>query len=182
MLVAGDEFGRTQGGNNNAYCQDDDISWLDWNIEAKGEGLHAFTRKLIALRHEYPVLRRARFLTGEMNEEAGVKDVSWIAPDGHEMGDDAWDGDAKCVGMLIDGRAFKTGVHRRGEDASVLLVFNGGADGLRVTLPPAAEASGWTLFADTNAPERENEALRVGDEIEVTGRSVLMFKLDTDAG
>jgi len=182
MLLAGDEFGRTQGGNNNAYCQDDEISWLDWNIEEKGEGLHAFTRKLIALRHAYPVLRRARFLTGEMNDEAGVKDVSWIAPDGGEMGDDAWDGEAKCVGMLIDGRAFKTGVHRRGEDASVLIIFNGGADGLGFTLPDASEASGWTLLADTNAPDRENEALSVGDEIEVAGRSVLLFKLETDAG
>jgi len=181
MLVAGDEFGRTQGGNNNAYCQDDEISWLDWNLEEKGKGLHAFTRKLIALRHDYPVLRRARFLTGEMNEEAGVKDVSWIAPDGNEMGDDAWDGDAKCVGMLIDGRAFKTGVHRRGEDKSVLILFNGGADDLRFTLPDASEASGWTLLADTNAPEREDEALGIGDEIELAGRSVLLLKLETSA-
>ena len=182
MLLAGDEFGRTQGGNNNAYCQDDEISWLDWNIEEKGEGLHAFTRKLIALRHAYPVLRRARFLTGEMNEEAGVKDVGWIAPDGNEMGDDAWAGEAKCVGMLIDGRAFKTGVHRRGEDQSVFIVFNGGAEGMTFTMPDALDASGWTLLADTNAPDREDERLSVGDEIDVAGRSVLLFKLETDAG
>ena len=182
MLLAGDEFGRTQGGNNNAYCQDDEISWLDWNIEEKGEGLHAFTCKLIALRHAYPVLRRARFLTGEMNEEAGVKDVGWIAPDGNEMGDDAWVSEAKCVGMLIDGRAFKTGVHRRGEDESVFIVFNGGADAMMFTMPDALEASGWTLLADTNAPDREDETLSVGDEIEIAGRSVLLFKLETDAG
>ncbi|WP_298691838.1 glycogen debranching protein GlgX [uncultured Sphingomonas sp.] len=179
MLVAGDEFGRTQGGNNNAYCQDDAISWLDWNIQEKGEGLLAFTRKLIALRHDYPVLRRARFLTGEMNEEAGVKDVSWIAPRGEEMNEGDWgEGGTCCVGMLIDGRAFKTGVHRRGEDASVLIIINGGSEPLEFTLPPVLEAEGWTLLADTNAPERDEDAvLGFGEAIDVAGRSVLVYRL-----
>ena len=68
MLLAGDEFGRTQGGNNNAYCQDADISWVDWQIEEKGNSLLGFTKKLIALRHRYPIFRRSRFLTGEYFE------------------------------------------------------------------------------------------------------------------
>ncbi len=183
MLLAGDEFGRTQGGNNNAYCQDDAISWLDWAIEEKGAGLQAFTRKLIALRHDYPVLRRARFLTGEMNEESGVRDVTWVAPSGAEMSDEDWaDGDAKCLGMLIDGRAFKTGVHRRGEDASVLLIINGGADTLSFQLPGAPDAGGWTLLADTDAPDRAEEARAVGEPIAVAGRSVVVLRLDMAAG
>ena len=179
MLLAGDEFGRTQGGNNNAYCQDDAISWLDWDIEEKGAGLQAFTRKLIALRHQYPVLRRARFLTGEMSEEAGVQDVRWIAPGGTDMTDEAWDdGEAKCVGMLIDGRAFKTGVHRRGEDASILLVINGCAEAQSFTLPEAPEAQGWSLLADTDAPEREDDAtLDIGATIEAAGRSVQIYRM-----
>jgi len=181
MLLAGDEFGRTQGGNNNAYCQDDAISWLDWNIAGKGEGLHAFTRKLIALRHDYPVLRRARFLTGELNEEAGVRDVTWIAPDGSEMGDDAWgDDETRCVAMLIDGRAFKTGVHRRGEDASILLIVNGGAESVTFTLPEAPEAEGWSLLADTDAPKREDDAtLGTGETVDLAGRSVQVYRMAT---
>ncbi|MGH7077126.1 MAG: glycogen debranching protein GlgX, partial [Acetobacteraceae bacterium] len=78
MLLGGDEFGRTQGGNNNAYCQDNEISWLDWSIGEKGKALIRFVRKLTGLRHRYPALRRTRFLTAEFNEELGLKDVTWI--------------------------------------------------------------------------------------------------------
>jgi len=85
MLLAGDEFGRTQKGNNNAYCQDNEISWLNWKIESKGQGLQTFTRRLTALRHKYPALRRTRFYTGANNEALGVKDVTWINADGKQM-------------------------------------------------------------------------------------------------
>jgi isoamylase len=85
MLLAGDEFGRTQGGNNNAYCQDNEISWLDWDIEEKGRSLIRFVQQLTGLRERYPILRRSRFLTGEYNEELAVKDVTWINAAGTEM-------------------------------------------------------------------------------------------------
>ena len=78
MLLAGDEFGRTPGGNNNAYCQDNEVSWVDWNIDAEGKKLSRFVRRLIALRHTYPILRRGRFFTGEFNEALGIKDVRWV--------------------------------------------------------------------------------------------------------
>src|SRR5437588_9350887 len=82
MLLGGDEFGRTQKGNNNAYCQDNEISWLNWEIDADGRALVEFVRKLTELRRQYPILRRGRFLTGAFNEELGVKDVDWISPAG----------------------------------------------------------------------------------------------------
>ncbi len=84
MIVAGDEFGRTQGGNNNAYCQDSEIGWVDWNLSEDGKTLLDFTRRLGAIRHNYPVLRRARFYTGTWDPVHEVKDVTWIRSDGCE--------------------------------------------------------------------------------------------------
>src|SRR5580700_1339240 len=109
MLLAGDEFGRTQKGNNNAYCQDTEISWLNWNITEKGKALIQFAKKLANLRHKYPILRRNRFLTGQYVEEVGVKDVTWINANGSEMTPEQWhDGRMACFGMLMDGRAQAT--------------------------------------------------------------------------
>jgi glycogen operon protein len=104
MLLAGDEFGRTQKGNNNGYCQDSEIGWFNWNIESKGNELVIFTQKLIDLRREFPILRRTRFLTGSYNEELGVSDVSWLNASGVAMEEKDWnDGNLRCFGMLMDG-------------------------------------------------------------------------------
>src|SRR5690606_11300771 len=91
MLLAGDEFARTQRGNNNAYCQDNEISWVDWNHDDRARRLIDFVRKLTGLRQRYPILRRSRFLTGECNEELGMKDVTWIDATGDEMAQKHWD-------------------------------------------------------------------------------------------
>jgi glycogen operon protein len=106
MLLAGDEFGRTQQGNNNAYCQDNEISWVHWNHDDREQRLINFVRKLTGLREKYPILRRARWLTGEYNEELEVKDVTWINTAGEEMRQDQWDDPhTRVFGMLLDGRA-----------------------------------------------------------------------------
>src|SRR5215212_7880776 len=106
MLLAGDERGRTQNGNNNAYCQDNEISWVDWHHDERAERLINFVRKLTGLRHRFPILRRARFLTGQFDEELAVKDVSWINATGDEMREEHWkDANVRCFGMLLDGRA-----------------------------------------------------------------------------
>ena len=116
MILAGDEFGHTQQGNNNAYCQDNEISWLEWDaIGDDGRALTAFVRKLTMLRHAFPILRRGRFLTADWNEELQVKDVTWINADGTEMEEEQWqDGNMRCFGMLLDGRAQETGIKRPG--------------------------------------------------------------------
>jgi isoamylase len=176
MLLAGDEFGRTQQGNNNAYCQDSDISWLNWEIEEKGESLIEFVRKLTSLRHNYAILRRNRFLRGIYNEDLGVKDVTWINASGHEMKDSQWhDAGMRCFGMLIDGRAQPSGIRKRGGDATILLVFNGAEGGVNFTLPACAGGDEWTLMIDTNRPEADKDVLRTGHVYTVTGRSVLAF-------
>ncbi len=177
MMLAGDELGRTQEGNNNAYCQDTEISWLNWDLAEKDQSLTRFTRKLTRLRHRYPMLRRARFLTGEYNEELGVKDVAWINANGAEMQPDDWaDANMKCFGMLIDGRAQVTGVRKRGQDATLLLVINGYADMVEFILPEVPEAMGWARLLDTNAPDDEEEPdFAFGETYQVTGRSLLLF-------
>ncbi|HEV2673892.1 MAG TPA: glycogen debranching protein GlgX [Aliidongia sp.] len=182
MLLAGDEFGRTQQGNNNAYCQDNEISWVDWDFGARGQDLVRFVEKLTALRRTYPILRRQRFLTGTTNEELGVKDVTWINASGSEMPDEDWaDENMRCFGMLMDGRAQPTGVRKRGDDRTLLVVFNSHYDLVNFTLPESAGHATWTLRIDTNAPDRSGEEIfDTGQSYGVTGRSVLVFALDSD--
>ena len=179
MLLAGDEFGRTQDGNNNAYCQDSEISWLNWEIEEEGQSLIGFVQQLTALRHKYPILRRSRFFTGAYNEELDVKDVSWINASGSEMPNEAWDdASTRCFGMLIDGRSQPTGIRKRGEDATMLIVVNGHHDLVEFMLPEVVGGNQWALEIDTNlASIREETTFASGDVYGVTGRSLLLFSL-----
>jgi glycogen operon protein len=183
MVLGGDEFGRTQGGNNNAYCQDGDITWFDWDAAEANAAQSEFFRKLTRLRHRYPILRRTRFLTGEYNEEYGVKDLTWIDANGSEMQAQNWDDpNTRCFGMLIDGRAQTTGIRRRGSDVSLLLIFNAYHDLVQFTLPPCVSGIGWTRLLDTNAPDAPDESagFKIGDVYGVTGYSTLLFQLETE--
>jgi isoamylase len=178
MLLAGDEFGRTQQGNNNAYCQDNEISWLNWNLDEKGQSLIRFVQKLTWLRQEYPILRRRRFLTGVYNEELGVKDVTWINASGSEMQDGAWqDGSMHCFGMMIDGRAQSTGIRRRGGDVTALLIFNAHHEVCGFTLPDCPGGEAWKRVIDTNQPDGDEQLFPFGHEYEATARSLLLFVL-----
>jgi isoamylase len=182
MLLAGDEFGRTQQGNNNAYCQDNEISWLNWNIQDKGRSLISFVQKLIGLRHTYPILRRNLFLSGQYLEELGVKDVTWINADGSEMDNEHWgDSGLRCFGMLLDGRAQPTGIRQLGHEATLLLVINGHHEPVKFKLPECFGGSEWSILVDTNEPGKGNEVKRkTGEEHEVTARSFLLFCLKAD--
>jgi glycogen operon protein len=185
MMLAGDELGRTQQGNNNAYCQDNEISWLDW--DAADQSLARFVRRLTALRQRYPILRRNRFLTGEYNEELDIKDVTWMNAGGFEMRPDDWsDAAMRCFGMLMDGRAQPTGIHQRGHDATLLLVLNAHADLVNFILPEVPGGAAWSLLLDTNIDangktdgdsSRAPEQFSAGDEYGVTGRSLVLFVL-----
>jgi glycogen operon protein len=176
MLLAGDEFGRTQQGNNNAYCQDSPISWVDWSaIGPAGEAQVRFVQRVTALRRALPLLRRNRFLTGEPHEN-GVKDVTWLAPDGEEMSAAHWDdGATRCFGMLLDGRAPVSSIPKPGTDASLLLVFNAWSDAVEFVLPPTAADEAWIQLVDSALEAQASEAFRAGDTYTVTGRSMLVF-------
>ena len=179
MLLAGDEFGRTQKGNNNAYCQDNDISWVNWDIDKAGKELYSFVCKLARLRQNYPVLRRERFLTGHYNEQLDVKDVTWLKPDGTEMDQEDWsDANAMSMGVLLDGRAQPTGIRKRGSDVTLLLFFNAYQDVVISKLVPIAGGRSWARLLDTNQPEvSEVDTFPFDHVYEVTGRSVVLFEL-----
>jgi isoamylase len=182
MMLAGDEFGRTQQGNNNAYCQDSEISWLDWSIEDKGLGLIRFVQKLTRLRHRYAILRRNRFFTGTYDEALGIKDVTWINANGAEMLDKNWDETSmQCFGMLFDGRSRATGIRQRGRDSTMLLVMNAHSDVVDFTLPECSEGKEWILLTDTNIPDEDGDSFAIGAQYGVTARSLLLFELRTDS-
>jgi glycogen operon protein len=182
MLLAGDEFGRTQGGNNNAYCHDDEIGWVDWDIREKGDSLIRFVRKLTWMRHRYPILRRNLFLNGEYVEELGVKDVTWIHPGGSEMEEQQWnDHGLRCFGMLLDGRAQTTGIRQRGKEATLLIVVNGHHEPAKFTLPGCAGALEWLVLIDTSRPDNgDRKRFEIGEQYSVTERSLVLFALDAE--
>ncbi|MEO8158613.1 MAG: glycogen debranching protein GlgX [Betaproteobacteria bacterium] len=155
MLLAGDERGRTQQGNNNAYCQDNELSWLDWSPAPEREALTRFVQRLTALRHAHPTFRRRNFFAGVAREGDAAKDVTWLKPDGSEMLPHDWNDDhARCLGKLISGNAIAER-GRRGEvlrDDDFLLLFNAHHDEIPFTLPAGGE-SGWRLLLDTAMPE-----------------------------
>jgi len=179
MLLAGDEFARTQNGNNNAYCQDDEISWVNWQIEDKGTALIRFVSRLTALRRRFPILRRGRFLTEVYNEELDIKELTWMNAGGGEMQGEDWH-DALCFGLQLDGRAQATGIRRRGEDATILMIFNAWHDLVEFTLPDGPDQV-WKRLLDTNAVDDENEQedkiFAPGAVYGATGRSFLLFEL-----
>ena len=178
MLLAGDEFGRTQQGNNNAYCQDNEISWVDWSLlDGPGGELLQFAKKLIALRAEQPVLRRARFLTGAWNEALQVKDVTWLSASGAELAPNDW-GDSRmlCFGMQLNGHAPSSGIGRQAQDASVLLVFNAWQDAVEFTLPACGDGQRWRRAIDTAAPAPDDDgSFDAGHPYLVTAHSTLVF-------
>lgn len=179
MLLAGDEFARTQEGNNNAYCQDNEISWVNWDIPEDGQSLTAFVSRLIALRHRFPILHRSRFLTEAYNEALDIKELTWVSAGGGEVAEDEWS-QAQCFGLMLDGRAQPSGIVKRGADATILIVFNSWEDVVHFTLP-TADGGDWTLLIDTNQPdageEIEENVFEQDTIYEVTGRSLLMFEL-----
>ena len=160
MLSHGDELGRTQLGNNNAYAQDNEITWVNWDLTETQKALLAYTQKLIALRQAYPVLRRRHFFRGEAVPGSHHKDVSWIRPDGQELTDVDWrSADARAFGMLIDGAATDE-VDERGHAVcgdTVLIVMNAGNTPVVFTLPALDDAetgeSIWVIMTDTARDE-----------------------------
>ena len=180
MMLGGDEFGRTQRGNNNAYCQDNDVSWFDWNFSDDARDLLAFTKRLIGLTRSCAILRRNRFLTGEHDTHLDVRDVTWINANGGPMQDEHWkDASIKCFGMLLDGRAQRSGIRRHGDDDTVLIVLNGYEGLVDFAMPKAALGSTWSLLIDTNIPDAAaGQKFAFGDVYQVTGRSLLLLSLD----
>ncbi|SEC31405.1 glycogen operon protein [Streptomyces sp. 2231.1] len=182
MLCHGDELGRTQRGNNNAYCQDNEISWVDWELTAEQSALVEFTRHLIGLRAAHPVLRRRRFFRGETatNAEQPLPDLMWLRPDAREMTDRDWQrGDAHSVGVFLNGDAIaeRDPYGRRMTDDSFLLLVNGYWEPVDFRLPDGSFGERWTTLIDTADPdgvpdERERKA---ATKLPVESRSLILL-------
>jgi glycogen operon protein len=181
MLTAGDERARTQHGNNNAYCQDNEISWLDWADDECRARLLAFTRRLIALRRDNRVFRRSAFLTGESPMGSGAPDVWWFRPDGRGMTRKNWErGDAFALGVFLNGAEITERTPDGDEivDDSFLVLFNAWRDTVAFRLPPVRFGRRWAHELSTAAPELPPDGgeHRARDELEVPGHSVLVLR------
>jgi len=152
MLLAGDEFGRTQQGNNNAYCQDNEISWVDWNLDQWQRELLQYTRTIVDLFHKHPSLRRRKFFQGRQVMGSEVKDITWFRPDGEEMSAGDWkDPEARSLAMRLAGNAI-TETDERGEaiiDDSLFILLNAHHEPVPFILPDDPEGQGWELLLDS---------------------------------
>jgi isoamylase len=181
MICGGDEIGRTQLGNNNAYCQDNEISWYDWDLNKRDKDLLAFTRRMIRFRQRHPNIRRRKFFQGRRIHGSDIRDITWLRPDGHEMADDEWDaGWIRSLGMRLGGEALDE-VDERGErilDDTFLILLNAHHDTLPFVLTTARSEHGWELVVDTSDPSVEEGArsYESGAEFELCGRSIAIFR------
>jgi isoamylase len=179
MLLAGDEMGRTQQGNNNAYCQDNEVSWVDWSLAGAERDLLEFTETVATLRRDHPVFRRRRFFHGHRDEPGDeTSDILWLTPSGKEMTQEDWGaGYAQSLAVYLNGEAISEPDPRGGRivDDTFLLLFNAQADPLTFTLPEASLATGWEIVIDTSSA-KPSRPLRATGEVKVSGRAVVLLR------
>jgi isoamylase len=186
MILGGDEFGRTQNGNNNTWCQDNELSWLGWDHQPWQQALHDFTRRLIALRRNHPVFRRVRFFKGR-TDSSELPDAWWFRPDGRRMTQRDWKrADGHILGVFLNGEALDEH-DERGEpvvDESFLLLFNAHHDHIEWTLPVASFGERWSFEISTAEPEvRAGERVYAAREtINVVSRSMVVLRRGPIAG
>jgi isoamylase len=180
MLLGGDEIGRTQRGNNNAWCQDSELSWFDWEVDERGKRLLEFAKRLIVLRRAHPVFHRRDFLTGEARADSGLPDAWWFRLDGRRMTQHDWSTGAHRLGFFLngDGIAAPGPEGERVHDNSFVLLFNASADDARFTLPSRRFGAQWTLLLDTADPDAGPGArrLRAQSPLDVTARSLVLLR------
>ena len=177
MLVAGDEFGNRQGGNNNPYCQDNETTWLDWRLQPWQLDLQATARHLIALRAQHPVLRQDRFFAGRPVHADGTKDIAWFTPDGDEMDHDRWH-DARLRTLQMYLHAVVPGPDGRHQDESLLVVLQGNPTVVDVVLPAEPWSGGYRLLWDSaqeRPPAGEGAVLPPEAKVPIVGLSVRVY-------
>jgi isoamylase len=179
MLLGGDEIGRTQHGNNNAWCQDNEISWYDWSFDDRRRHLLEFTRRLIALRKEHPVFGRPAFFTGEQGE-SGLPDVWWFRPDGRKMAQRDWGSGGHSLGVFMNGDEIPTrdphGVRIR--DDTFLLLLNAHFEPVTFKLPVRRFGTRWKLELSTAQPDAQDATFAARADVVVESRSVVLLRRD----
>ncbi|GAB6042373.1 glycogen debranching protein GlgX [Endothiovibrio diazotrophicus] len=180
MLVAGDEMGRSQGGNNNAYCQDNEVSWIDWDLDDEARGLLAFVQRLLRIRQAHPLLRRRHFFQGRPVQGSGVKDIAWLTPQGTEMSDAEWAHHfARAIGVALNGEALDE-LDQRGEvlrDDHILLLMNAHHEPIDFTLPSRPLGTRWRMVLDTAMHDglKGNSFHQPGENYSLAGRSLALL-------
>ncbi|WP_165068605.1 glycogen debranching protein GlgX [Marisediminicola senii] len=183
MLLHGDEIGRSQGGNNNTYAQDSEISWVHW--DRADTPLAEFTSAIIRLRHEHPTFRRARFFDGRpvrRGEGEPLPDIAWLAPDGGIMTPEDWDaGFGRAIGVFLNGNGIRGRDHRgaRITDLNFLLLFNAHDDTVDFTLPSDEYSPEWETVVDTAGAGADSAPLPAGAVIPITGKSLVVLRAFT---
>jgi glycogen operon protein len=185
MLLAGDEISRTQMGNNNTYCQDNELSWIDWELDDSHTNLLEFTRFVIGVFHQHPVLRRRHFFQGRRISGSNVKDLTWFRPDGKEITDTDWENpETRCFGLRLAGDAIEE-LDPRGNpivDDTLLILLNAHHEPLKFILPTYRRSQKWEVVVDTREatgrpPRRQRQA---GAAYELEGRSLVLLRLPRD--
>src|SRR5580692_11167262 len=181
MILAGDELGHTQNGNNNAYCQDNELTWINWNLDERQAELMDFTQKLIAIRREHPNLHRRKFYQDRSIRGTAEKDIVWLRPDGQEMTDDEWGlGWVRSLGLRLNGETLSE-VDEAGEpvkDDTFLIMLNCHHEPIHFFVPKPAMAEAWEIIVDTNKPELEDGThfCALGDSIKLTPLSLVVAR------
>ncbi|MEA2447509.1 MAG: isoamylase, partial [Actinomycetota bacterium] len=184
MFLGGDEMGRTQHGNNNAYCQDNEISWYDWSLRDENLALLGFTRRVMDFRQRHPIFRRRKWFLGREIRGSEVKDIGWFNPDGLEMTEEQWHaGYAKSIGVFLNGDEIPDpGPHgERIVDDSFLLLFNAHSDMIAYTIPPDRFGEEWAVMLDTAEPDLDegSRTFKAGQELAVTARSIVVLSRES---
>ncbi|MCC2641525.1 MAG: isoamylase [Nitrospira sp.] len=179
MVLAGDEIGHTQGGNNNTYCQDNETTWIDWNMTEEQRSFLEFVRAVIAVRRTQPVFQRRKFFEGRCVEGADVPDISWFQPSGEEMTDEAWNaGFGQCLGVRLPGDLIGD-VDERGEPIagdSIVLLVNAHYESIPFTVPSQNEGQEWDRLIDTSDPSGGQVNYRGNQQYELKGRSIAVLR------
>jgi len=178
-VLSGDEAGRTQGGNNNAYCQDNEISWIDWQLDPRRRALLDFTRRVIRFRSEQPVLERRRHFRGQHLWDSEWKDLAWFRPDGTEMEAKDWEGPlVKSLAFLLGGDAIPTPDERgrriRGEALYVLISAHD--EPVEYAFPSGEWGPEWQLAFDTSNPDAPEVLGRPRATFRLNARSLAVFR------
>jgi len=182
MLLGGDEIGRTQRGNNNAYCQDNELSWFDWRMDDRRRALLSFTRRMIALRRRHPILQQRRFFVGDYIWESQAKDLAWLRPDGTEMTPHDWQKPwISSLAFALGGDAIPM-IDEKGQrlvDDGLLVMMNAHHEPIRFKLPAEEEGGGWLLEIDTNEPDKPRDTPCAGDYV-VAPRALVVLRQPLD--
>jgi isoamylase len=178
MITGGDELGRTQRGNNNAYCQDNELSWMNWDLDVDAKELIDFVGRLVKVRKSHPIFCRRHFFQGRAIKGVGIKDITWLTPDGREMTDQEWNQSfARSLGVYLAGAALGEDDQqgRPLQDDDFILLINSHDEAIPFLLPAGPDSGQWRVLLDTSCQGATERAFRDGDTFPLAARSLALL-------